>query len=194
MNERVEFTPTIHGDITREANAGILNNQQLAFVVLANIAQDLHQMDGRRHFDNCCFAEGVAYIEEEWCNMEAEDDRYSESALGTFGRLLHTVQDFYAHSNWVELNLSQNQIPVWDMNLNSLPSGIVSGTWIIGFPKKCDGTAPTHEQLNKDDANSEEGKKVVSSGPNEGKTLFALARDAAIRAGSMQFEKLIAQT
>ena len=186
----LKFNVSNHSRITSEANSGILTSEQLAIVIANNVAQDGHQVDSKRHFDNCCFAEGAAYIKDEWHKIEVETDPLTETALIAFGRLLHTVQDFYAHSNWIELHQSDDPIPIWDLNLNTLPSGIVSGTWSIGYPKNCTSQAPHHSQLNKDDPESEEGRKVVAIGPNHGKTLFTLAYDAAIRASSKQFEQL----
>jgi hypothetical protein len=62
--------------------------------------------DNRRHFDSCSFAQAAGYIDEEYEGaLEALDP--ADPALGDaarhFGRLLHTAEDFYAHSNWLEL-------------------------------------------------------------------------------------------
>jgi len=183
-----KFTPVVHMDITSTANQGTLNSENLVIVIAANDAQDVLQADSKRHFDNCCFEEGVEYIKEEWKNVELETN--FELALAAFGRLLHTVQDFYAHSNWMEIHLYFDPIPVWDLDLNNLPSGIVSGTWLFGFPKKCSEGALKHSELNKDELSSEEGEKIVSTGPLAGETLFSLAHEVAIRATLEQFERL----
>ena len=39
------------------------------------------------------------------------------------------MQDFYSHSNWVELHQHLAPIPVWDVNVASLPAGVLSGTY-----------------------------------------------------------------
>jgi len=185
----MKFKVGVHSEITKAANDGILNSKQLGLVIWYNILQDSHQTQSCIHFDNCAFAEGLDYIGGEWDLVEASSDKYSDVALAAFGRLLHTVQDFYAHSNWIELHQDADPIPVWDLNLGSLPSDIVSGTWFLGRPKKCPSGAPTHGELNKDDSNSKEGKKEVGSGPNKGKTLYELAFDAAVRASRTQFDR-----
>lgn len=186
-----KFKIEVHSQITADAN-GISNqlftDSQLGLVVIANVLQDKRQLDSKVHFDNCCFIDGSEYIKEEWQNLEA-DDPHAETALGTFGRLLHTVQDFYAHSNWVELHQNESPIPIWNLDVSTLPNGIVSGTWVVGFPKRCPDGAPAHAQLNKDDPNSDEGKIIVSSGPNAGKSLFILAYEAALSASLVQFER-----
>ncbi len=183
-----KFTPEYHADITLNANKGTLNSVNLGLVIAANLGQDLHQVDSERHFDNCCFEEGVEYIKEEWKTVEQETD--FGSVLAAFGRLLHTVQDFYSHSNWVEIHLSFDPIPVWDLEVNNLPSDIVSGTWIIGIPKKCSEGAPTHSELNKDELGSKEGGKTASTGPHAGEKLFSIAREVALRATLEQFGRL----
>lgn len=59
------------------------------------------------HFDSNAFAESYAYLEEQRSltvsSLEANDVR---SAWSAFGRLLHSAQDFYAHSNYIDLWLS----------------------------------------------------------------------------------------
>jgi hypothetical protein len=157
-------------------------------IVAANVATDLDQFDSALHFDNCAFALGAQRIDELWQLIDSpiEQNRYV-----TFGTMIHTVQDFYAHSNWVELHEDVDPVPVWDLDLTSLPTDIVSGTFFLGSPKLCGPNAPTHAQLNKDGPGTEEGRKVVQDGPNKGKTLFDLAFAAALQATRAQFERLV---
>ena len=60
------------------------------------------------HFDNNAFEKSYAYIEEQRAltisSLMAND---VFSAWSAFGRLTHTVQDFYSHSNYVDLWLSR---------------------------------------------------------------------------------------
>ena len=60
------------------------------------------------HFDNNAFAKTYAYIEEQR-NMVVESLQKKDpiSAWQAFGRMTHTVQDFYAHSNYVTLWLNR---------------------------------------------------------------------------------------
>jgi len=185
-----EFALDIHAQLTQQANEGMLNDQQLALVILANLLQDTRQTESWIHFDNCAFPDGIEYIAGQWDLIREIGDPYSTESLGAFGQLLHTVQDFYAHSNWIELHTNQSPIPVWDLVLSSLPPEIVSGTWFIGHPKRCAAGAPTHAQLNKDSADSAEGSKIVPSGPNQGKSLFQLAFNTALAATKVQFAHL----
>ena len=189
----LRFDRDVHTNITAKANddsGGLLNVKQLRWVVKANRDQDWHQTESKFHFDNCAFEEGVNYIQSQWSMIDFCDDHYSEAALHAFGRLLHAVQDFYSHSDWVERHLDEESIPVWDLDVKSLPSGLVSGTWKLGFPKKCSSGTPSHGELNKDNRNSSKGKVIVNSGPHKGKSLFELAFEAAVRASIEQFDRL----
>jgi hypothetical protein len=69
---------------------------------------------GVNHFDNCRFQESVAEINEQYTapmdwgagGVLAEFDPNDPSPLdaaGEFGQMLHIAQDFYSHSNWIEL-------------------------------------------------------------------------------------------
>ena len=173
--------------------AGRLSRQELGQVLRSNILQDIHQADSQRHFDNCAMAEGAAYVGQQWNSIEAAANRRSDAALEALGRLLHTVQDFYAHSNWIEIQLAAappaDPIPVWDLRVESLPPGVVSGVWAIGVPKRCGSVAPSHDDLNKDSPTSSEGKRLVPSGPHQGQSLFQLAREAAVRASREQLAR-----
>jgi hypothetical protein len=157
-------------------------------IVVANVATDLDQFDSTLHFDNCTFALGAKRIADLWQLIESP---YEINQYLSFGTMIHTVQDFYAHSNWVELHEDVSPIPVWDLDSSSLPADIVSGTFFLDFPKRCGPNAPTHAQLNKDSPSSEEGSKVVESGPNKGQTLFDLAFAAALQATRVQFDRLV---
>jgi len=186
----VQFGPDIHSEITQTVNTefnNMLDDQQLGMVILANMTQDIHQTESKIHFDNCAFAAGVEYINSEWETIR-QVEHFSPVALGAFGRLLHTVQDFYSHSNWIELYTDYSPIPIWDLDVNNLPRGIFSGTWFLGSPKMCAQGTPSHDELNKDSPTSKEGKKIVEQGPNMGKSLYELAYSSAIAATAVQFE------
>jgi hypothetical protein len=184
------FQLQYHAALTNQAcpeNSTIKTHLQE--IVAANLATDLNQYESALHFDNCTFDLAVERINNLWQLIESnkQGNRYS-----VFGAMIHTVQDFYAHSNWIELHENQSPVPIWNLNLNSLPMDIVSGTFEQDNPKKCGPNAPTHTQLNKDSPTSENGRKTVLSGPNQGKTLFDLAFASAVQATKVQFSRLVA--
>ena len=80
-------------------------------IIEANLYQDrLRGQIGHHeyHFDHNAFDESYAYIEEQRAltvsSLMAND---IPSAWSAFGRLTHTAQDFYAHSNYIALWLAR---------------------------------------------------------------------------------------
>ena len=99
-----------HEAITRKALSAHFSPRALDDIVVANLGQDnLRGQIGHDeyHFDNNAFDQGYAYIEEQrallYAALEKDD---APSAWAAFGRLTHTAQDFYAHSNYVDLWLA----------------------------------------------------------------------------------------
>ena len=79
-------------------------------IIAANLYQDrLRGQIGHDeyHFDGSAFEKSYQYVEEQrtatLSSLRAGD---AVSAWSAFGRLTHTVQDFYAHSNYIDLWLS----------------------------------------------------------------------------------------
>jgi hypothetical protein len=87
------------------------SSRALEKIIAANLHQDrLRGQIGHDeyHFDNNAFEQSNAYIEEQRALMvSALIARDVSSAWSAFGRLTHTAQDFYAHSNYVDLWLSR---------------------------------------------------------------------------------------
>lgn len=99
-----------HEQITRSALGAFFGAEALQAIIAANFSQDdLRNQLGKPHlhFDNDKIAEGLAYVEAE--HRQIQNSRGNVGVQWeSFGRLLHTVQDFYAHSNYVDLWLSHN--------------------------------------------------------------------------------------
>jgi len=185
-----------HELITRSAIARLpagfpLSEGQQDAVVMGNILSDANLGSSGVHCDNCAFAEGAARIRACRRAIESEPDRFGVRSLRAFGGLLHTVQDFYAHSNWIELHKGLSEMPLWDWDQSTLPGGILSGTILQEEPKRCSQGTPDHILVNKDSISSEQGKKVVSEGPNKGKTFFELAFEAAVEASILRVNELV---
>ncbi|KAE8287386.1 von Willebrand factor A domain-containing protein 7 Protein G7c Precursor [Larimichthys crocea] len=61
-------------------------------------------LSSRRHFDDEDFIEGRKIITEGLSAVKASNKRENfEAAREKLGEILHTLQDFYSHSNWVEM-------------------------------------------------------------------------------------------
>lgn len=100
-----------HRQILEETLQTELSRRALAAVEEANVRQDaLHGQIGHDeyHFDNNAFEASYAYIEENRAKIQPALQRDEvETAWAAFGRLTHTAQDFYAHSNYIRLWLAQ---------------------------------------------------------------------------------------
>jgi hypothetical protein len=102
--------PKYHATITEQALREIFSSAALQKIIAANLYQDrLAGQIGHDefHFDNNAFEKSYAYIEEQRAavvsSLRAGD---APAAWSAFGRLTHSAQDFYAHSNYIELWLS----------------------------------------------------------------------------------------
>ncbi len=83
----------------------------MSVITYANISQD--RLAGQLghdefHFDNNAFDKSYGYIEEQRALVVSSlQKKDAHSAWAAFGRMLHTAQDFYAHSNYVTLWVSR---------------------------------------------------------------------------------------
>lgn len=101
----------VHAEITRNALRGIFSDRALESIIAANLGQDrLFALIGHDeyHFDSNAFDESHAYLEEQRdLTISSLKSHNVPSAWSAFGRLIHTAQDFYAHSNYIDLWLSR---------------------------------------------------------------------------------------
>ncbi len=96
-----------HRRITTQALEKHVSPAALETIIAANFGQDtLRYQLGHDHFhyDNNSFTVGDAYIQaQRRAVMDALARGEARTAWQAFGRLTHAAQDFYAHSNYVEL-------------------------------------------------------------------------------------------
>lgn len=104
------FTP-FHVEMTRLALEEKFSARALEKIIAANLYQDRPRGQighDEYHFDNNAFEKSYAYLEEQRAltisSLMAND---VPAAWSAFGRLTHTAQDFYAHSNYVQLWLAR---------------------------------------------------------------------------------------
>lgn len=96
-----------HREITSKALAPNFSHRALSVIVRANIWQD--SMRGQIghdefHFDNNAIEQGNMYIQRQRELIIANLEEHSAiKAWRAMGRLTHTAQDFYAHSNYIAL-------------------------------------------------------------------------------------------
>jgi hypothetical protein len=98
-----------HEDITSSALA-FFRSEVITALNVANVATDVEfHFVNAHHFDDCNFTGGSEVVASSQAEAVAALDPASLLpdadllAMRAFGRSLHTLQDFYAHTNWVEL-------------------------------------------------------------------------------------------
>jgi hypothetical protein len=98
---------SVHARIVRQALAARFSPHALRLILKANLGQDA--LSGQLghdeyHFDNNAFEAGRAYIaQQRGLVFAALQQGEPPAAWAAFGRLTHAAQDFYAHSNYVDL-------------------------------------------------------------------------------------------
>ena len=102
----------IHEEMTREALSEHFSPRALEIIIAANRKQDaIRGQIGHDefHFDNNAIEKGFRYINEQRGFVLAS--LLSPGVLSAwiaFGRLTHTAQDFYSHTNYISLWLDQH--------------------------------------------------------------------------------------
>lgn len=151
----------------------------------AHYRQDIvEQVLSSAHFDNCDFEGAFKRIDERLVEARALAVRGKRAeAMRVLGQILHALQDFYAHSNYVELmeqvyptSLSAvrplllwtpegraaiSQLRDGKMKGTVLPNGMRLFTGVVwwGWPQKCDAGTPSHGEMAKDSLETDNGKK-----------------------------------
>jgi uncharacterized membrane protein YccC len=97
-----------HRAITQQALQPHFSASALEAIIRANLGQDAiwyQFVHDHFHYDNNAFARGDAYlVAQRRAVIEAlENGKEASLARAAFGRLTHTAQDFYAHSNYTAL-------------------------------------------------------------------------------------------
>ncbi|XP_020564422.1 von Willebrand factor A domain-containing protein 7 [Oryzias latipes] len=84
--------------------------EAITFIQLKNAQVDIrYALDGSFHFDNEMLVQGKRIITEGLTAVKASNTQGNyEAARQMLGKILHPLQDFYSHSNWVELG---NEFP-----------------------------------------------------------------------------------
>ena len=96
-----------HIEMTRGALEGAFSEGALKTILRANIWQDRPRNQFGRdyiHFDGSAFEDGYAYIAtQKQAIIKFIQSGKVRAAQKAFGRIIHTWQDFYSHSNYVQL-------------------------------------------------------------------------------------------
>jgi hypothetical protein len=116
------FDYAYHKSFTETALRGIFSEQAISKILgisgtlstSGNWGQDnpsnnSFRSEPSQHFDNNMIGAGTQYISDEYSlisNIGSNKSSPEEEILWAYGRLLHATQDFWSHSNYVELWLS----------------------------------------------------------------------------------------
>ena len=215
VNCEEPFDASTHQEILNE----LLNNPYISELRKASYYQDIvHQFESKAHFDNCDFDSTLDYIDslmgEAKAHAEAAQHAKStndkqaletevKSAFWAIGQTLHAVQDFYAHSNYVEIEAPKvakvtdiKIVEPWkpegrDLINQEQKIGLISGVVFWGLPQKCPAGTLSHGDLAKDSADTKSGKKLIARLQNISQYRIAvfLAREASINLISDAFKR-----
>ncbi|HET6598139.1 MAG TPA: hypothetical protein VFG81_21155 [Anaerolineales bacterium] len=99
-----------HAEMMHLALDDLFSPYALKKLIAANVGQDRFRGQighPEYHFDHNAFEKSNAYIEEQRAlTISSLMSNEVQAAWAAFGRLTHTVQDFYAHSNYIDLWLA----------------------------------------------------------------------------------------
>jgi hypothetical protein len=103
-----------HISITKNAIGEFFDQSALDEIFQANVSQDrlVYQLGftPHFHFDNNKIKESLAYVDSQLDEIIelAKSESQGHQQRAAFGRLCHAIQDFYAHSNYIDLWLEEN--------------------------------------------------------------------------------------
>lgn len=154
-----------HEDITA-LGLSFLRADVLTALQVANVATDVElALESANHFDDCNFTGGSRVVQSSQADAVARLDPSDVSpeaellALRFFARSLHAVQDFYAHTNWVELG-GQSLV---DRSLGAFPTLAPYSTLATSGFIVVQGNKPRHAALNRDEDAAYPANAVVTA-------------------------------
>ena len=193
-----------HKSITRKALSEYFSSRALQSILAANLKQDdlLTGQIGHDeyHYDNNALAKSDRYLEEQrTLTRTALQNDDLPTAWAAFGRLIHTAQDFYSHSNYVGLWLAHYGIegqtppppseiaPLMDDLIHSpdLHSGVLYYPWeILAF-------VPVVKRFVIPLLPKDSHAHMHLDSPAQGEH-FAYAFEAAVKRTQYEFDKTVA--
>ena len=189
-----------HEEIPRKALQNHFPPPALSDIIKANIKQDglLGQIGhSHYHFDNNTFTESHVYIQEQRDQLFSSLEKIQPvRARKHFGRLLHSLQDFYAHSNYVTIWLDgfdprslphQDSIDPCDDQIHA-SSKLRSGR--LYYPLEMLSFIPVIREFVVPLLPRDSHARMNLDGPESGEK-FPYAFSAAVKRTSIEFEDII---
>lgn len=185
-----------HIEITQKALEDHFSDPTLKAIIKANIRQDrISNAFGHDHihFDGSAFEKGFQYIAlQELLIYKHLDCLDFELAREAFGRMIHSWQDFYSHSNYIKLwldhhqNLPPESIAIDDHKIMNHPD-LISGKnyGLIEFIAMLPGLSRLILPLMPADSHAKMNLDQPSSSPN-----FDYAYWAALKRTCMVYEHI----
>lgn len=185
-----------HDQLTRTALAGRFAPAALDEIAAANLRQDslVNLLRSKYHFDANAFAEAGMYVlEQESLAVRCVVDQRAVDARQAFGRLIHALQDFYAHTNyialWVEAHPDSMQNEVIDPRD---PEVLESGRLIaarVYYPLEAFTIFPALTPALRKRLPADSHANMNLDSPDRG-PLFPLAMAAARRRTKLAFDEI----
>lgn len=186
----------VHDQIIKEALAGTICEPNLQVIALGAASEGASAgsplSDDYRHFRDKSLLKTLNYIEREkrkvlnFCTTADVDQKSRIRALYHFGLILHTLQDFYSSSNYIELKLEQlrkQRRNLASEDLFNMP--LVDWNSMLSLLRNGEKTNIVVEGFDKADPTSPEAKLTAG-----GVTYFALAKELAVRETERQWHQL----
>jgi hypothetical protein len=188
---------TYHIQMITQALQAEFSGRALRAILQANLGQDsLRGLIGHPefHFDDSRFAESYAYMERQNQAIHAAlSAGRPQPAWQAFGRLLHTAQDFYAHSNYVQLWLSGRSPVPPPEEIEALDAAILESKALVSGRiyfwevfSLIPGLEPLSRRLLPPDAHAWVNLDKPECGP-----LFRYALAAATQRTRLEYERLV---
>ena len=188
----------IHEEMTREALSSRVSSRALEVIIAANRKQDaISGQIGHDefHFDNNAIDEGRRYINEQRGFVIAS--LLSPGVLSAwiaFGRLTHTAQDFYSHTNYISMWLDQySGTPPTPPEIDPVQKDLIESPKIhsgkIYFPMDVLYFVPFLRKVSLALLPHDSHGRMNLDSPKQGPR-FAYARTAAVKRTQYEFEIL----
>jgi hypothetical protein len=188
----------VHEEMTREALGSRLSPRALEIILAANCKQDsLFGQIGHDeyHFDNNTIDEGNRYIiEQRGYVIVSLLSPGVLSAWIAFGKLIHTAQDFYSHTNYVTLWLDQfNKTPPAPPEIDPVQKNLIQSPSLhsgkLYLPMDLLYFAPFLRKFALAFLPEDSHGKMNLDSPAQGPS-FAYAHAAAVKRTAQEFELL----
>jgi hypothetical protein len=188
----------IHEEMTRDALGASFSAGALEIIIAANRKQDaLPGQIGHDefHFDNNAIDKGFRYINEQRGFVLAS--LLSPGVLSAwiaFGRLIHTAQDFYSHTNYISLWLDQyNGTPPTPPEIDSVQKSLLQSPSLrsgkVYLPMDALYFVPFMRNIALKFLPDDSHGKMNLDSPKQGPR-FEYARTAAVKRTQYEFELL----